>query len=273
MPDSSRQAQVLETAAAHFEDLLFQHSILLRISTIAQDEVAVEPMGRRLLALLSHVLNAPDCALLARDVERHYLVLGPSESSHWGTILEHAWQNLLAGRPAQARLDEALLVPVRRGERLLGAIGIRLPLSYEEDPRQQAIVTLFADQLGPLIERAFAMARVEDHYIARLEFVRDLIHDMRNPLTGALSTLASLASPKLEFEPMTAKRLIRSAWQSALRLSGMLDDLLDFYRSEAGQMEWYCEPIDSFAAVVEALEAARSLSNSKGIALYADVPP
>ncbi len=266
----------LEEANAQLEELVFQRSLLNRISQVAQSEVDVAPIARSTLELVGHVLQAPAAGVLAWDGRQQALYLSPGASPEFDMALRTAWRLADSDVGPELPTGDALFVPIRRGHNLLGMLGAELPVPTQIDPRQFDILGLFARELGPLLERGFAVARVKEAYEARLEFVRSLTHDLRNPLTGILSTMLSLTDTTLTFRPEVVGHLTQNAMRSARQLDRMLDDLLDVYLSEAGKLEIEAVRTDIGKAVQDAAgyfnEAARAANLALDLAIPADLP-
>lgn len=101
---------------------------------------------------------------------------------------------------------------------------------------------------------------------ALLAFVRDLAHDLRAPLTGVLSILLSVSNPEIHLEVEETSRLLAAALRSAQELDGMLGDLLDAFRADAGALAAYVHAVDvgemiqDIQAALEAAALAKHLS-------------
>ncbi len=99
------------------------------------------------------------------------------------------------------------------------------------------------------------------------EFVATISHELRTPLTAVLGytdiLLRGLRGP-LETRQREALESVRGA---AMRLLGLINDLLDTSRLEAGRQELVLEPIDLPDAVERALTGVSVQATSKGIRL------
>ncbi|MGQ0602647.1 MAG: GAF domain-containing protein [Anaerolineales bacterium] len=106
----------------------------------------------------------------------------------------------------------------------------------------------------------------------RNDLISMIFHDLRGPLGNILSSLDVVAAsvPK---ENETEQTLIGIATRSALRMSRMVDSLLDLRRLEAGQVKLIKDQIDMGVLASEAIEQVLPIAEGKGLRLVNDVPP
>ncbi|MFP5501417.1 MAG: sensor histidine kinase, partial [Candidatus Sericytochromatia bacterium] len=104
-------------------------------------------------------------------------------------------------------------------------------------------------------------------------FVNAISHDLRIPVTGLVGY-----AEFLEDEiggPLTPEQreFVTGIQEAAARMTGLLDDLLDFARMEAHQMKIAPRPIRYADAMEEALRTFRPPAQKKGLSLGAELPP
>jgi len=75
--------------------------------------------------------------------------------------------------------------------------------------------------------------------VAKSEFLANMSHEIRTPLNGVLGMLQLL---KEESTPEEQTSFVDMAYDSGLRLLGLLNDILDFSRIEAGELELQNQP-------------------------------
>jgi PAS domain S-box-containing protein len=105
----------------------------------------------------------------------------------------------------------------------------------------------------------------------RSDLISMIYHDLRSPLGNIISSLDVVAS-SLPPNAETEQSLITIANRSALRMSRLVDSLLDLRRLEAGQMQLTKEQADVNALTADAIEQVASVAESKGIQLVNEVP-
>lgn len=105
----------------------------------------------------------------------------------------------------------------------------------------------------------------------RQEFVQHLVHDLRNPLTsvrGGISLALMGALGPIEAGVREALVLAREGCE---RITGMIDNLLDLGRAEAGQLELTRAPLRVAEAVEDVLRELRNRAAERSVALRSDV--
>ena len=119
------------------------------------------------------------------------------------------------------------------------------------------------------IEREFQAAKEEAERALRVktEFLANMSHELRTPLTLVLSPLESLLSGDAGPLPAEVAGYIQRSHRNATRLLGMVNDLLDFSRLEAGKQEVLRERIDVTELVGQILDDARPLAVARRLTL------
>lgn len=112
-----------------------------------------------------------------------------------------------------------------------------------------------------------AAERAQEASQAKTQFVSTVSHELRTPLTSIQGALRLLDSPMFADLKPEAKRILRIAVNNADRLHGLIDDLLDLNRIEAGAMTFKREPVDLVGLLQEAAEATEGYSNSFSVSL------
>ncbi|GGV48737.1 sensor histidine kinase [Kitasatospora herbaricolor] len=143
------------------------------------------------------------------------------------------------GDPAPDR--EITEVPVGE-DALLILAGRRLPAA------DQRVLTAFAAHVAAALERdrlATAAAEVEPIKAAdrmRTALLAAVSHDLRTPLAAALASIGSLRSPDVEFSPEDQNELLDLADESLVKLTRLVDNLLDMSRLQAGALTLHLAP-------------------------------
>ncbi|MFH9351762.1 ATP-binding protein, partial [Kitasatospora sp. NPDC017646] len=114
--------------------------------------------------------------------------------------------------------------------------GRRLPAA------DQRVLTAFAAHVGAALERdrlAVVAAEVEPIKAAdrmRTALLAAVSHDLRTPLAAARASVGSLRSPDVEFSPEDQAELLATADESLVKLTRLVDNLLDMSRLQAGAL-------------------------------------
>jgi len=120
-------------------------------------------------------------------------------------------------------------------------------------------------QLEASLERLEELARVKD------EFVANVSHELRTPLTLILAPLEELLAGRAQGE--LSQDYLKAMHRSAVRLNGMVNDLLVLARVQAGQLRLSLEEIHVGELAASVLEQFRALAERKGIKLRYVGPP
>lgn len=90
---------------------------------------------------------------------------------------------------------------------------------------------------------------------AKSEFVATMSHEIRTPLTSIKGALGLARSDAKGAVPDAVKKLLDIAYRNTDRLSHLIDDILDYSKIEAGEMEYNFEPLEVASLVELAIEA------------------
>ncbi|CAJ96870.1 histidine kinase [Cupriavidus necator] len=114
--------------------------------------------------------------------------------------------------------------------------------------------------------RALARARrlADEASAAKSQFLAAMSHEIRTPLYGMLGTLELLSLTQMAHSQREMLSTIQSSSQVLLQI---LDDLLDYSRAEAGQIELDAVPFDPVDLLESTVRAQAPIALQKGIAL------
>jgi signal transduction histidine kinase len=105
------------------------------------------------------------------------------------------------------------------------------------------------------------------------QFLRLMSHEMRTPLNGVIGMINLLQRTRLDG---AQRAYAETARQSAEHLLGLVNDLLDYARLEAGKLEFDLAPVDVEAMVRGVAELLSARAHEKGLeiawSVAADVP-
>ena len=116
-----------------------------------------------------------------------------------------------------------------------------------------------------------AVGALEDARRAQSEFVANTSHELRTPLNAVIgfATLLEQGAYESDAEARDFAQRIR---KSAEHLLGLLNDILDLAKLEAGRFQLSISWNDLRMPIQESMDAVASLAASRGLTLQADVP-
>ena len=143
----------------------------------------------------------------------------------------------------------------------------------ETNGRQAAQTILHAIQRSETLAALDAARRkAEAAEQARSRFFATLSHELRQPLNGMLGYLQLLErSPADAFEEHG--RYHAALRQSAEHMLGLVNDILDYAKAEAGEMQLNRLPVDLAAVLQEAVTTLSPLAAQHGVQVDLSVAP
>jgi signal transduction histidine kinase len=120
-------------------------------------------------------------------------------------------------------------------------------------------------RLAEAQEQAAALER------SRRELVAWVSHDLRTPLSGIKAMVEALED-EVVTDPATVARYHRTMRQEADRLAGLVDDLFELSRIEAGALALEPRPVALDELLSDALAGVSVAAAAKGVELHGDVP-
>ncbi len=101
------------------------------------------------------------------------------------------------------------------------------------------------------------------------EFVATVSHELRTPLTSIRGSLGLLGAGALGGLPSEAMEVVQIAERNAIRLIGLINDILDLERLESGRLELTIRPHEAAAVVARAMDAVAGMARGRDVTLEA----
>ena len=98
------------------------------------------------------------------------------------------------------------------------------------------------------------------------EFLSQVSHELRTPMTSIRSFSEILLSDE-PVSPEQQRRFVSIINNESLRLTRLLDELLDLSRLEAGTLDVSLEPVDIDEAIATALDSVGSIIRERGVSV------
>jgi K+-sensing histidine kinase KdpD len=181
---------------------------------------------------------------------------------------------VLAGRQAHLNIASVVAMPLSLNGEPLGLLGVayRNPQTFTQENLD------FLHALGQEAALAIRNARLyerERTQVARLRaldelqrtFVSSVSHELRTPLTCIRASVELLGAMSEDL-PSDQAELVHTIEHHTSRLEGLVSDLLEITKLEAGQVTLSKQPTDLCALVNRAVDTLRPLSTRKQQTIY-----
>ncbi|MBA2941745.1 HAMP domain-containing protein [Paenibacillus sp. CGMCC 1.16610] len=118
---------------------------------------------------------------------------------------------------------------------------------------------------GSLNRMAGKLQKVEE---GRKRFLSEISHELRTPLTTIRASLQGITDGVVE--PEDAKEFIQVSLQETLRLSSLVDDLMELSSFEEKQVKLSFQPMDVSDVITHVVTQLKMKAKSKGIGLSSE---
>jgi PAS domain S-box-containing protein len=159
------------------------------------------------------------------------------------------------------RKDGSRVPILLSGARVTGSDGAQYIWSIIEDMSQQKRTE------QSLIE---AKVRAEAANQAKTEFLANVSHELRTPLNGVIALADALGKTRLDDRQ---QELVEIISRSSVALEGILSQILDLSKVEAGHVAIAAQPLDLVDQVRQAVEVLRGKAEDRGLWLRLESAP
>src|SRR5262249_38922851 len=175
---------------------------------------------------------------------------------------------------AQLGFRAALAAPMLREDTAIGAISLRKPEPGPFTPRQIQLLESFAAQAVIAIENVRLFTEIQDKSrqleIAsqhKSQFLPNMSHELRTPLNAILGYTEMMVDGLYGDMPEKAQAVLERVQSNGRHLLGLINDVLDLSKIEAGQLTLAVEEYSVTDMVAPVMAATESLARTKAIAL------
>ncbi len=171
-------------------------------------------------------------------------------------------------------------IPLRIGERVLGAIDIQATEVDAFIPEDIAILQSLADQIAVAIDnaRSYEVAQQSVREMRELDrlksqFLANMSHELRTPLNSIIGfsrvILKGIDGPITELQQQD----LTAIYNAGQHLLGLINDILDLSRIEAGKMELTFDEVNLAELINSVMSTATGLIKDKPIELRTHIAP
>ena len=194
---------------------------------------------------------------------------GPPPGVVEAAFLASVNRSLLLSAGSAALL--ALVLTVVLSRRILGPIGALTSAvrAMEKGDLTHRVRTDFPDEVGDLARAFNSMAgSLAQNEQLRKNMVTDVAHELRTPLSNIRGYLEAMRDGVLAPDAKT----LDSAYEEAIHLSRLVDDLQELSLAEAGQLKLDRSATDFGEVADRAVRAVAPQASTKGVSISAQIP-
>ena len=165
-----------------------------------------------------------------------------------------------------------MFAPISLGDNFFGCVEIFKEAAFTPDDatcfqtiaQQVSLPLKSATLYQEIIETNEKLEKLER---LKSEFISIVSHELRTPLTSIKNSLDILNSGKCGELSTSAEKFLSMAMRNVQRLSGIINDLLDLSKIEAGKMEFKFAPTNINTVIGYVKTALSEVAKSKGLNL------
>lgn len=100
---------------------------------------------------------------------------------------------------------------------------------------------------------------------AKDEFISTISHELRTPLTSIQGSLGLILSSALGDVNTKISKMLELAYSNSIRLTALINDILDVEQIRAGKMHFDIKPVDLMSIIAEVVETSNIAATELGI--------
>ena len=183
------------------------------------------------------------------------------------------------GAPQIGGVRSTIGVPMVREGKVEGVFALGRPQPEAFTQRQMEVVQTFADQAVIAIENVRLFKEVQEKSreleIAsqhKSQFLANMSHELRTPLNAVIGLTEMMFTHAARFGTEKATEPLKRVHRAGTHLLGLINQVLDLSKIEAGKLELNPESVSIAPLVDEVIGTARQLAEQNNNKLTVEVP-
>ena len=172
-----------------------------------------------------------------------------------------------------------MALPLIVGDRVLGALTIQADRPHAFSPQDLTVLGIVADSLAVALQNAMlyeeqkrTAERLRELDRLKTQFIANMSHELRTPLNSIIGfsrvILKGIDGPLTEAQ----RQDLTAIHNAGQHLLGLINDILDLSKIEAGRMELQFSEVDMREIIRGVMSTAVGLTRDKPIELRQEVP-
>ena len=218
--------------------------------------------------------------------QRYTVIVGSStvigkvaESGESVLVNDTTLEPLYVPNPLLLDTKSEVAIPLRIGSRIVGVIDIQSQQTFAFTEDDISVLQSLADQVAVAIDNArsyeLSQQLIKDlREVDQLksQFLANMSHELRTPLNSIIGfsrvILKGIDGPVTDLQQQD----LTAIYNSGQHLLGLINDILDLARIEAGKMELNFEEVHIAEMTTSVLSTAKGLVKEKSIQLVQHIP-
>src|SRR3989339_176580 len=171
-------------------------------------------------------------------------------------------------------IKSSMVTVMKSDNKVLGVISINSLKSADYfNDRALKIFSIFANNAAFAIKEAKNYDRMKELDRLKSEFVSSVSHELKTPLTSISASIEMIEGGYAGDITPNVKHFMDIIRNNSNRLVGLVNDVLDFSRADAGVMNITKVPIGITGLVKAVVDELAPLAEQKGLSMIAEVMP
>jgi signal transduction histidine kinase len=185
-----------------------------------------------------------------------------------GEIVPTAVGRLLLERGYRSLLS----VPILREDQLLGMVTVARTVPGAFPPEVVALLQTFATQSALAIDNARLYRALEEASKHKSAFLANMSHELRTPLNAIIGYSEMLQEEAEDLDQQTLIPDLQKVNAAGKHLLGLINDILDLSKIEAGRMDLFVESFEIGQLVEDVQAIVQPLMDKNANALVVECP-